>query len=102
MICTNSLTSNGRSLLIATAAATSSNKKENKMTSKNIIVDWNEITINLTNGTLTKIAQFAAQYGVSRPTAKKMLADHYGTSIVFNRGRTGGIVFNPVATTATA
>ena len=72
------------------------------MTSKNIIVDWDAITINLTNGTLTKIAHFAAQYGVSRPTAKKMLADHYGTSIVFNRGRTGGIVFNPVAITATA
>lgn len=102
MICTNLLTSNGRSLLIATVAGTSSNKKENKMTSKNIIVDWDAITISLTNGTLTKIAHFAAQYGVSRPTAKKMLADHYGTSIVFNRGRTGGIVFNPVAITATA
>lgn len=82
-------------MLTVTAMATLSNKKEKQMTSKNINVDWTATTAALTSGQLTKIAQFAAQYGVSRPTAKKMLANQYGTAMIFNRGRTGGIVYNP-------
>ena len=66
------------------------------MPRKTINVDWNAVTTALSSGQMTKIEQFASQYGVSRPTAKKMLADKYGNNIIFNRGRAGGIVYNPV------
>lgn len=66
------------------------------MTKKNINIDWDSTTKQLENGEITKIQQFAVKYGISRPTAKKLLSDHYGTQIVFNRGRAGGIVFGPV------
>ena len=65
------------------------------MARNSVTVDWNSITLRLTDGSLTKIEQFATQHGISRPTAKKMLSDHYGSQIVFVRGRSGGIVFNP-------
>ena len=68
------------------------------MPRKTITVDWNAVTSALSSGQMTKIEQFATQYGISRPTAKKMLADKYGTQIVFNRGRAGGIVLNPAST----
>jgi hypothetical protein len=72
------------------------------MPRKTITVDWDSVTSALTSGQMTKIEQFATQYGVSRPTAKKMLADKYGSAIVFNRGRAGGIVFNPSASAVNA
>jgi DNA-binding IscR family transcriptional regulator len=72
------------------------------MARKTINVDWDSVTAALTNGQMTKIEQFATQYGISRPTAKKMLAEKYGNAIVFNRGRAGGIVFNPSSMAVTA
>jgi|APGre2960657404_1045060.scaffolds.fasta_scaffold26047_2 hypothetical protein len=72
------------------------------MPRKTITVDWDSVTSALSSGQMTKIEQFATQYGVSRPTAKKMLADKYGSAIVFNRGRAGGIVFNPSASAVNA
>lgn len=72
------------------------------MSRKTITVDWNAVTSALTSGQMTKIEQFATQYNISRPTAKKMLAEKYGNAIVFNRGRAGGIVFNPAASAVTA
>lgn len=66
------------------------------MAKKNINIDWDSTTKKLENGEITKIEQFASQYGISRPTAKKLLSEHYGTQIIFNRGRAGGIVFGPV------
>jgi len=62
---------------------------------KNNNINWNEISIKLSSGEYTKIEQFATLWGVSRPTAKKMLATKYGSQILFNRGRSGGIVFAP-------
>lgn len=68
----------------------------------NVTVNWDSVTEQLTSGQMTKIEQFATAYSISRPTAKKMLAEHYGNAIVFNRGRSGGIVFNPASTTVSA
>lgn len=70
------------------------------MPRKNITVDWTVVTSALSSGSMTKIEQFATQFAISRPTAKKMLAEKYGNQIVFNRGRAGGIVFNPSTTQA--
>lgn len=72
------------------------------MPRKVINVDWTHVTAALTNGQWKKIEQFADFVGVSRPTAKKMLAEKYGNAITFNRGRSGGIVFNPTHETVAA
>lgn len=67
------------------------------MARKKISVDWDNVTSRLSDGSLNKLEQFAEQYGISRPTAKKLLQDKYGSSIVFVRGRSGGIIYNPSA-----
>lgn len=66
-------------------------------TRKTVNIDWNATTTALTNGQLTRISDFAAQYGISRPTARRLLSEHYGASIGFQRGRTGGITFAPAS-----
>jgi hypothetical protein len=65
------------------------------MPRKIVNVDWSIVLNGLTSGSITKIEHFASMYNISRPTAKKMLAEKYGSSIVFTRGRSGGIVFDP-------
>jgi len=63
------------------------------MNKKNLTVDWTATEEKLANGEIHKIEQFAAMIGVSRPTAKKLLAAQFGNRIVFTRGRSGGIQF---------
>lgn len=87
---------------IVRVSSFNSNKESKQMPRKTITVSWDSVTAALTSGQLTKIEQFASQYNISRPTAKKMLAEKYGNAIVFNRGRAGGIVFNPSASAVTA
>lgn len=65
------------------------------MARQKISVDWNAVSEDLASGQLTRIEQFATARGISRPTAKKLLAEHYGNAIIFVRGRSGGIVYNP-------
>jgi hypothetical protein len=68
------------------------------MSNNNTNVNWTEVEQNLSDGSLTKIEQFATKYTVSRPTAKKMLSDHFGSRLLFKRGRNGGMVFNASVT----
>jgi hypothetical protein len=72
------------------------------MKRKQINVNWNDITDKLQRGEIAKIEDFSAIINTSRPTAKKILAEHYGDRIVFSRGRAGGIVFLPAPVSVTA
>lgn len=68
------------------------------MSNNNININWTEVEQDLSNGSMTKIEHFATKYNLSRPTAKKMLSDHFGDRLLFKRGRNGGMVFNPSVT----
>jgi hypothetical protein len=61
-------------------------------------INWSVITDGLTDGSITKIEQIAKMIGVSRPTAKKLLTEKYGPNLIFKRGRSGGLVYNPCLT----
>lgn len=63
---------------------------------KTITVNWDDVTVALETGQLTKISSFAETHQISRPTAKKILKEKYGNAIRFQRGRNGGIAFHRV------
>ena len=68
---------------------------------KNITIDYAAIDAAPT-GTMHKIAPIAESAGVSGPTARNRIAEHYGERVTFIRGRKGGFVvagaMEPVAT----
>ena len=56
---------------------------------KKITIDFDTIDAAPT-GTVHKLATYATQAGVSGPTMRSRIADHYGDRVTFKQGRNGG------------
>ena len=61
---------------------------------KTINFDYSVID-NAPNGTLHKIQTYAQDAGVSGPTMRSRIAEHYGDRVTFIRGRKGGFTVTP-------
>ena len=61
---------------------------------KTINFDYSVID-NAPNGTLHKIQTYAHDAGVSGPTMRSRIAEHYGDRVTFIRGRKGGFTVAP-------
>jgi len=62
---------------------------------KKISIDLSEIE-QLPKGTVHKISTYAVQAGVSGPTIRNRIAEHYGERVTFKQGRNGGFTITPL------
>lgn len=62
---------------------------------RKIIIDLSHLDTTLNSGGKVRMHDVAENLGVSLPTVRRLLAERYGDSIVFLRGRKGGIYRNP-------
>jgi DNA-binding IscR family transcriptional regulator len=70
----------------------SSNTKVRNTKTTRLTIDWTAVEgTHFANG-CGKLKAIAAHWGVSAPTAMKILAAHYGDRLIAKRGRTGGLV----------
>lgn len=67
----------------------------NKVASLMGRVKWSEFSSNLVSSGRVRLADYADQYGVSIPTMRKMVEQKYGKTVIFRRGRTGGVFPTP-------
>ena len=56
-------------------------------------IDFDAIRTRANNGERITVKHLAKEFGMKSVDFKKALVDHFGSQIVFRRGRTGGIVF---------
>lgn len=62
---------------------------------RKIVIDISHFDSTLNSGGKVRMKDVAAHFGVSLPTVRRLLSERYGDSIVFLRGRKGGIFRNP-------
>lgn len=58
--------------------------------SSTINVDWNEID-NLINAGKCSVSAIAKKYNVNSIHIKSLLQEHYGDTLIFKKGRNGGV-----------
>lgn len=57
----------------------------------NVTLDFTNIEDRIAKGERVTVKHIAGEKKVSPPIVMRALAEHFGTRIVFKRGRTGGI-----------
>jgi hypothetical protein len=62
---------------------------------KNVNIDYSQID-DAPQGTVHKLNTYATVAGVSGPTARTRIAEHYGDRVTFMRGRKGGFIIADV------
>lgn len=62
---------------------------------KKITINFESID-NAPTGTVHKLSTYAQDAGVSGPTMRTRIAEHYGDRVTFMRGRKGGFTVAPV------
>lgn len=76
-------------------------KQRNTKTTR-LNIDWPTVEgVHFANGT-GKLKAIATYWGVSAPTAMKILSAHYGDRLIAKRGRTGGLVLRTATVEAVA
>lgn len=64
-------------------------------TMKIVKVNFSEIEDAIKDGNRVTVKNLAEAYSVSPPVLRRTLSEHYGSRIVFKRGRNGGLAINP-------
>jgi len=62
---------------------------------KNVNIDYSQID-DAPQGTVHKLNTYATVAGVSGPTMRTRIAEHYGDRVTFMRGRKGGFTIADV------
>jgi len=70
----------------------SSNTKVRNTKTTRLTIDWSAVEGTYFQNGTGKLKSIATSWGVSAPTAMKILAAHYGDRLIAKRGRTGGLV----------
>ena len=56
-------------------------------------IDFASLSTRASSGERLTVKHLAREFGMKAPDVKRALVAHFGTRILFKRGRTGGIVF---------
>lgn len=62
---------------------------------RKIVIDLSHLDTILNSGGKVRMHDVAENLGVSLPTVRRLLSERYGNTIVFLRGRKGGVYRNP-------
>jgi hypothetical protein len=62
---------------------------------RKIVIDISRIEAILGNSSRISLDVVAKEFGISKPTARRIVTEHFGDAVMFRRGRYGGILPNP-------
>tara|TARA_Y100000296_G_C5055952_1_gene197281 strand:+ start:97 stop:621 length:525 start_codon:yes stop_codon:yes gene_type:complete len=69
-------------------------KRRTKMSPSEVDVDWTYVN-KIIDNKQAKLSLLASKYNLNSQDMRGLIIKHYGDSVVFRRGRAGGVLWNP-------